>query len=451
MSGSISGVSLLAADSRKSLITDVQFYEAYTSTALNRKFKNIIKPGIYSGFNVVPGNGLKVTVTSGNEGGAASVDIDNVQLSVQQILDIDVDIPAGQTTIIALQAFYKFGVKTSQVTDESTVNAAEIVTITAQQLKEGQIELCRVAVPEGATQITSEMIDTSFRVFRSLGLQLSAELDSEEEGVAANSLAIKKAISFLSGEGVPEALSTLAQLAAAINNDGNFAQTIDKALDLKAPLTSPTLTGTPKAPTAAQTVNDTQIATTAFVKAAISALVGGSTPEGLDTLSELAAALNNDPQFATTMKKALEGKQPLNQTLTDLSGKTVAGILEYLGLGEAAKRSIGNGANQVPDMVFFKSQIGSNGYACSPSGYILQWGLLTGGNQYDFNFPISFPTGGFILIGMAHTTDTAGVTALSIVNGFIRGNSAGYLASANIVNGAPQYFARSIQWFALGK
>jgi hypothetical protein len=451
MSGSISGVSLLAADSRKSLITDVQFYEAYTSTALNRKFKNIIKPGIYSGFNVVPGTGLKVTVTSGNEGGAASVDIDNVQLSVQQILDIDVDIPAGQTTIIALQAFYKFGVKTSQVTDESTVNAAEIVTITAQQLKDGQIELCRVAVPEGATQITSEMIDTSFRVFRSLGLQLSAELDSEEEGVAANSLAIKKAISFLSGEGVPEALSTLAQLAAAINNDGNFAQTIDKALDLKAPLSSPTLTGTPKAPTAAQTVNNTQIATTAFVKAAISALVGGSTPEGLDTLSELAAALNNDPQFATTMKKALEGKQPLNQTLTDLSGKTVAGILEYLGLGEAAKRSIGNGANQVPDMVFFKSQIGSNGYACSPSGYILQWGLLTGGNQYDFNFPISFPTGGFILIGMAHTTDTAGVTALSIVNGFIRGNSAGYLASANIVNGVPQYFARSIQWFALGK
>ncbi len=451
MSGSISGVSLLAADSRKSLITDVQFYEAYTSTALNRKFKNIIKPGIYSGFNVVPGNGLKVTVTSGNEGGAASVDIDNVQLSVQQILDIDVDIPAGQTTIIALQAFYKFGVKTSQVTDESTVNAAEIVTITAQQLKDGQIELCRVAVPEGATQITSEMIDTSFRVFRSLGLQLSAELDSEEEGVAANSLAIKKAISFLSGEGVPEALSTLAQLAAAINNDGNFAQTIDKALDLKAPLASPTLTGTPKAPTADQTVNNTQIATTAFVKAAISALVGGSTPEGLDTLSELAAALNNDPQFASTMKKALDGKQPLNQTLTDLSGKTVAGILEYLGLGEAAKRSIGNGANQVPDMGFFKSQIGSNGYACSPSGYILQWGLLTGGNQYDFNFPISFPTGGFILIGMAHTTDTAGVTALSIVNGFIRGNSAGYLASANIINGAPQYFARSIQWFALGK
>lgn len=402
MSGSISGVSLLAADSRKSLITDVQFYEAYTSTALNRKFKNIIKPGIYSGFNVVPGTGLKVTVTSGNEGGAASVDIDNVQLSVQQILDIDVDIPAGQTTIIALQAFYKFGVKTSQVTDESTVNAAEIVTITAQQLKDGQIELCRVAVPEGATQITSEMIDTSFRVFRSLGLQLSAELDSEEEGVAANSLAIKKAISFLSGEGVPEALSTLAQLAAAINNDGNFAQTIDKALDLKAPLTSPTLTGTPKAPTAAQTVNNTQIATTAFVKAAISALVGGSTPEGLDTLSELAAALNNDPQFATTMKKALEGKQPLNQTLTDLSGKTVAGILEYLGLGEASDRSgilgliSAGGYLKIPLSEAGKQKI-----------LILQWGTVSNsgaGTVGEATYPIAFPSG--ILSGLLTGADT---------------------------------------------
>ncbi|EQB4320384.1 gp53-like domain-containing protein [Enterobacter hormaechei] len=125
--------------------------------------------------------------------------------------------------------------------------------------------------------------------------------------------------------------------------------------------------------------------------------------------------------------------------------------MKNVGLGEAAKRSIGNGTNQVPDMGFFKSQISTNGYAYSPSGYILQWGLLSGSNQYDFNFPIPFPTGGFILLGMAHTTDSAGVSSLSIVNGFIRGNSAGYLASANIVNGAPQFFARSIQWIALGK
>lgn len=101
-----------------------------------------------------------------------------------------------------------------------------------------------------------------------------------------------------------------------------------------APLSSPALTGKPTAPTAAQTANDTQLANTAFVKAAIAALVASS-PEALDTLNELAAALGNDPNFATTMTNALAGKQPRDNTLTALSGKSVAALLEYLGLGEA--------------------------------------------------------------------------------------------------------------------
>ncbi|MGV2151313.1 hypothetical protein ACV80T_19645 [Enterobacter hormaechei] len=103
-----------------------------------------------------------------------------------------------------------------------------------------------------------------------------------------------------------------------------------------APLSSPALTGKPTAPTAAQTANDTQLANTAFVKAAIAALVASS-PKALDTLNELAAALGNDPNFATTMTNALAGKQPLDNTLTALSGKSVAALLEYLGLGELAK------------------------------------------------------------------------------------------------------------------
>ena len=106
---------------------------------------------------------------------------------------------------------------------------------------------------------------------------------------------------------------------------------LNNALALKAPLASPALTGTPTAPTAAQTVNNTQIATTAFVKSALAALVGSS-PAALDTLNELAAALGNDPNFATTVTNALAGKQPLDGTLTTLSGKTAMGIIEYLGL-----------------------------------------------------------------------------------------------------------------------
>lgn len=105
-----------------------------------------------------------------------------------------------------------------------------------------------------------------------------------------------------------------------------------------APKASPTFTGTPTAPTAAQSVNNTQIATTAFVKSAIAGMVG-SAPAALDTLNELAAALGNDPNFATTMLNALAGKQPLDNTLTNLSGKDVAGLLTYLGLNQLATLS----------------------------------------------------------------------------------------------------------------
>ncbi|ECP2902324.1 phage tail protein [Salmonella enterica] len=135
--------------------------------------------------------------------------------------------------------------------------------------------------------------------------------------------------------GAPATLDTLKEIAAAINNDPNFSTTINNVLALKAPLSSPALTGTPTAPTAAQSVNNTQIATTAFVKSAIAGMVG-SAPAALDTLNELAAALGNDPNFATTMLNALAGKQPLDNTLTNLSGKDVAGLLAYLGLGEGA-------------------------------------------------------------------------------------------------------------------
>ncbi|HAL7593378.1 TPA: phage tail protein [Escherichia coli] len=98
---------------------------------------------------------------------------------------------------------------------------------------------------------------------------------------------------------------------------------------------NPTFTGEPKAPTPDAGNNTTRIATTAFVQAAITALINGA-PATLDTLKEIAAAINNDPKFSTTINNALSGKQPLDETLTHLSGKDVAGLLAYLGLGEGA-------------------------------------------------------------------------------------------------------------------
>ncbi|MBJ5715806.1 phage tail protein [Salmonella enterica subsp. enterica serovar Derby] len=198
--------------------------------------------------------------------------------------------------------------------------------------------------------------------------------------------------------GAPATLDTLKEIAAAINNDPNFSTTINNALALKAPLSSPALTGTPTAPTAAQSVNNTQIATTAFVKSAIAGMVG-SAPAALDTLNELAAALGNDPNFATTMLNALAGKQPLDNTLTNLSGKDVAGLLTYLGLGEAAKRDVGTGDNQIPDMGAFAS---GSGWFRLPGGYIVQFGTFSGNTTriISGHFPIPFPNQPLVSVGV---------------------------------------------------
>ncbi|MHA0371553.1 tail fiber protein [Escherichia coli] len=354
------------------LLADVQYFELYSSSALNRKLKNIVLPGFYCGFEPVPGTGLSVRITSENsEGkGAASVDVNNVQISVQQIEDVTVSVKAGATNIIVLEANFEHGVKTTQVESASSVSAARIYARTDNTIGQNQIELCRVIVPNGATAVTKEMIVLKYRVNRAVGVEFSNEISSTEERKAATPLAVKTLHDLvdtkapldsphLSGtptsptpepgtnntqianaafvkaaitaliNGAPGTLDTLKEIAAAINNDPNFSTTINNVLALKAPLASPALTGIPTAPTAAQGTNNTQIATTAYVRAAISALVGSS-PEALDTLNELAAALGNDPNFATTMTNALAGKQPLDATLTALAGlATGANKLPY--------------------------------------------------------------------------------------------------------------------------
>ena len=82
------------------------------------------------------------------------------------------------------------------------------------------------------------------------------------------------------------------------------------ALDLKAPLASPALTGTPTAPTASAGTSSTQIATTAFVGTAVANLVG-TAAEALNTLGELSDALADDPNFATTIATSIGTKAPI--------------------------------------------------------------------------------------------------------------------------------------------
>lgn len=160
-------------------------------------------------------------------------------------------------------------------------------------------------------------------------------------------------------------------LVSALNN------TLTNALALKAPLASPALTGAPTAPTPAQTVNNTQVATTAFVKAALAGLVDSS-PAALDTLKELAAALGNDPNFATTMTNALAGKMDIAKNGSDINN--AASFLANLGIGDfdsryakgfmpVATSSINDGINLNSLLTPGDYAQGSNAYAKTSLNY----------------------------------------------------------------------------------
>lgn len=143
--------------------------------------------------------------------------------------------------------------------------------------------------------------------------------------------------------GTPTAPTT-----AESDNSQKIATTafIKQVLLAYAKLDSPNFTGKPTAPTADQSSNDTQLATTAFVRSAIAALVDSS-PGALDTLNELAAALGNDPNFATTMTNALAGKMDKAANGADIQNKSMfvqnIGALPASDTAVAANRLVSRG------------------------------------------------------------------------------------------------------------
>lgn len=154
---------------------------------------------------------------------------------------------------------------------------------------------------------------------------------------------------------------------------GNIPEDITDLIASKAPIESPSFTGNPQAPTPLDDAIGKEIANVEYVRGLIAKLAD-SAPETLDTLNELAKALGDDPNFATTITNALAGKQPLSEILTSLSGLITAenklayfsdtnvmalanlsavgrviigqdsktGVLDYLGIKTAATKDVQN-------------------------------------------------------------------------------------------------------------
>lgn len=234
----------------------------------------------------------------------------------------------------------------------------------------GRSQTCRMVIIVSSVASVELTIDTT---------TVMATQDYVDDKIAEHEQSRRHPDASLTAKGFTQLSSATNSTSETLAATPKAVKTVMDETNKKAPLNSPALTGTPTTPTATKGTNNTQIANTAFVMTAIAALVDSS-PDALNTLNELAAALGNDPNFATTMTNALAGKQPKDATLTALAGlataadrfpyftgndvaslatltkvgrdilakSTVAAVIEYLGLQETVNRA-GNAVQKNSD------------------------------------------------------------------------------------------------------
>ncbi|EFM4629695.1 hypothetical protein HJW18_002123 [Escherichia coli] len=94
----------------------------------------------------------------------------------------------------------------------------------------------------------------------------------------------------------------------------------------------------------------------------------------------------------------LSRKNPFGDIKSDGTVKTA---LENLGLREAAKRDVGTGENQIPDMSAWKRNPSSNRWRKLPDGTIIQMGISASGplgSPVNITLPISFSNTNYCVV-----------------------------------------------------
>ena len=374
------------------LVADVQYHEPYLSAALNRKFRGIVDPGFYAGFLPKPGGGMNLLITSvdgDKTAGAASVDIGEFyQVTIQHRKDISLALNAGKKYAIVLKGRYLLGEDTYQVNTASHIHAAEFVARTytdSYQLGDGELLVCTVNIPAGVSTITQEMIDTSERINRTIGIDISDSVTSTRSDVAASSLAVKKAYDLAKSKYTAQDASTtqkgLVQLSSATNSTSEVLAATPKAVKAAYDLANGKYTaqdattaqkGIVQLSSATNSTSEVLAATPKAVKAAYDLANGKQAADAtLTALAALATAADKLPYFTGVDRAALTALTSVGRAIL---GKTsIQSVLDYLGLGEAAKRNVGNGENQIPDMSFWTVTGGNGNFVIrQPDGLIIQ-------------------------------------------------------------------------------
>lgn len=185
---------------------------------------------------------------------------------------------------------------------------------------------------------------------------------------------------------------------------------VAQALNLKAPLDSPSFTGTPSVPSANQDEIDYRIANTAFVAQAIANLNGGA-PSALNTLKKLALAVNNDANFSITVSNALGGKAALSdfassKTATAIVGNQPGGLRFMCGEASVPTDVNGNVFITLPDtflnrLVYAEAHQSKNSYTADNDPFLFSSYPAAAGSTSIVGFAVRNSRTGAPLINSA--------------------------------------------------
>ncbi|HAK3328390.1 TPA: phage tail protein [Salmonella enterica] len=272
----------------------------------------------------------------------------------------------------------KAGEASASAASADTARTAAAASAAAAKTSEANADASRTAAGDSAAAAAASATAAQTSAERAAASDTSASL-AAQSSTAAGAAATRAEDAAKRAEDIADVISLedasltkkgIVKLSSATDSDSEALAATPKAVhavmdevQTKAPLDSPALTGTPTAPTPETAAAGIEIATAAFVAAKVAQLVG-SAPETLDTLKELADALGNDPNFATTVLNKLAGKQPLDDTLTALSGKSVDGLIEYVGLRETINHAAdallkSQNGGDIPEKPLFVQNIGA--------------------------------------------------------------------------------------------
>ena len=220
----------------------------------------------------------------------------------------------------------------AQAVAASEVNVTQAVTIVTKKAETvatqaGQVEQSLTAVNEAVASVESSKASveaTATQVTSDKETAENAATRSEEAAKRAEEIAAQGLVdASTTGKGIVKLNNTLTSESVTEAATPSTVKQLNDELQLKANKHSPNFTGNPTSPKPPKNSNDTSISTTSWVRDAIAELVGSS-PETLNTLAELAEALGNDPNFATTITEELAQKQPLSPLLTAIAAVTTA-------------------------------------------------------------------------------------------------------------------------------